>query len=372
MGNIEVMKRVFFSRLFFLLMGSASAQEIPVLMRLTANAQMDTTGCNFVCELSSLAFEEVMQNKLELWDSPEKETRISPLSLKAICESSGVNMKSDPGLIVYVYEFWSQDKSGLKSRTEGFLFACKKEGAKELSFGYAEYNAIESACLRQKINTNVNGDYNATVASYISSKNYNFHILQFNGKVLSGVEESDQILSLYRKGRTFNAYRGNNLPVQVRLVQMQLENDLRTTSAEVFASTYFILRLDSFFHSNEEFLYNILPDSLHTLLRKDWKVTDLSITEIWRKDEAGITSAIVGMRLFIDGNILPEIPYHQLVNLELDMYGKSWSEWLTSHAYAYKITSINNQPLGKADAILYRKALYGSEWNRLSDFVKYY
>src|SRR6187551_874104 len=127
--------------------GNCLAAEIPVLLRLTSAAQTDTTGCNFVTELSSLVYREVMAGRTKLWDSPEKELRIAPASLQAICEGSRVQMGADSGQLIYIYEYWEEQKEEIKSRTLGFLFSSRSPNGKEISFGYVEYSDIETACL---------------------------------------------------------------------------------------------------------------------------------------------------------------------------------------------------------------------------------
>lgn len=353
--------------------GSLRAVEIPVLLRLTSAAQTDTTGCNFVTEFASLAFNEVIAGRTKLWDGPAKEIAITPSSLQAICNSSGVVMGADTGQLIYVYEFWEEEKDNIKTRTQGFLFSAKDRSGREISFGYVDYSDIESACLRNQITTNVNGDYGATVASYVSSKNYNFSLLQFAGQVVTGVEESDEILSAFRRGRTFNIQQGNLIPVQRKLLRLEMTADPDDLSGEALLSRQFILRLDTFLHANTEFLYNHSSDSVHALFHgTTWKLSKVQLTEIWRKDQSGISSSLAGMIFFIDGNPLPEIPYRELVGLDFIIYSQPFATWLSKHDYSFRILSINDQLLGRADAVLYAKALKNAAWNRLSDYVKYY
>jgi hypothetical protein len=353
--------------------GSLSAVEIPVLLRLTSASQTDTTGCNFVTEFATLAYNEVISGRTKLWDGPAKEITITPASLQAICTSSGVVMGADTGQLLYIYEFWEEEKENIKTRTQGFLFSARDRSGREISFGYIEYPDIETSCLRHQIKTNVNGDYGSTAAAYVNSKNYNFNLIQFAGQVITGVEESSEILSAYRRGRGFNIQSGNVIPVQRKLIHLEITSDPDDASGEALLSKQFIVQLDSFLHANVEFLYNNSADSLHKLFyKRTWNVTKVQLTEIWRKDQSGISTSLVGLILYINGNPLEEIPYRNLARLDFVIYNQPFISWLSAHDYSFRILSINDQSLGRADAVLYAKSLKNAAWNRLTDYVKYY
>jgi hypothetical protein len=372
MKGIIRLIRLFISFIFFCSF-PAGAAEIPVLLRLTSAAQTDTTGCNFVTEFATLAYNEVISGRTKLWDGPAKEIAIAPASLQAICTSSGVVMGADTGQLLYVYEFWEEERDNIKTRTQGFLFSARDRSGREISFGYIDYTDIETACLRHQIRTNVNGDYGSTAASYVISKNYNFNLSQLAGQVITGVEESSEILSAYRRGRGFNIQSGNVIPVQRKLIHLEITSDPEDVSGEALLSRQFIVQLDSFLHANTEFLYNNTADSLHALFQgKAWKVSRVQLTEIWRKDQSGVSTSLVGMSLYISGKPLEEIPYRNLAGLDFTIYTQPFITWLSAHDYSYQILSINDQAVGRADAVLYAKGLKNAAWNRLSDYVKYY
>jgi hypothetical protein len=362
-----------FSLLFLLqaLFVSTFAAEIPVLLRLTANEQKDTTGCNFVYELCGLMHDEIMNGKLELWDSPSKDLKITPASLKAISNSSGIALNSRDNQMIYLYEFWNDERGELKSRTQGFLFTSKDANGKEISYGYVDFSSAEASCMRYRVKANVNGDYNSTAASYLASKNFNFNIIQFNGKVISGIKESEEILSAYVKGRNFNAQQGNVTDVKLKLVEYTLEPDPAT--AEGLAAKNIINVLDSFLHANIEILYNHGNDSLLNVMQgKKWKISRVDVREIWRRDNNAVNSSLVGMTLYINNGKIAEWPFRLLSTLELDFGGLSLMNRLAIKDFAHRILKINEEEISRGDAMLYRKALNETAWNRLSDYVKYY
>lgn len=362
--------------IFFLLLICTDVQKvkaaIPVLLRLISSAQHDTTGCNFVAELSSLAYNEIRAGKLKLWDGPLHELEITPASLEAICKAAGVKMGVDSGQLIHIYEYWEEKKESINTTTSGILFSARDRNGKDVSFGYIDYADFETACLRHTIKTNVNGDYHATIATYLSSKNFNFSLIQFNTDVVSGVEESSRILSAFRKGRSFNIQKGNLIPVQLKLVKLEIYSDTSESAEEASKSAQFLAKTDSFFRENEEFLYNSVEDSLHSVFQTRWKITGMQVTELWRKDESGISSTVTSVTLIINKKEMTEIPLRLLAGLDFMVSGQPFTEFISRHSYQYRLLSINDQELGRTEAVLYSRALQSAAWNRLSDYVKFY
>ena len=168
------MRKILVFILLYCICGVADAQ-IPVILRVTASEQEDSTGCNFVKELARISYDAIINGKAKLWDSPSKEIQIFPASLQAIEKSSGTQFISQE--VIFIYESWSNSNRDLKSTTQGFLFSNKSSNGEEVAYGYVDYNDLQDVCLRYRINTNANGNYNANLANYIYSKNYNYKIL---------------------------------------------------------------------------------------------------------------------------------------------------------------------------------------------------
>lgn len=372
---MESIKRKRIAFYFFLLLlgtnASIFAAEIPVLLRLAAKEQQDTTGCNFVYELCSLMHDEIMNGKIELWDSPARDLKITPSSLQAISNSSGIPLNSKDNQMIYLYEFWNDERGALKSRTQGFLFTAREANGKEISYGYVDFSSAEASCMRYRVKANVNGDYNSTAASYLSSKHFNYNIIQFNNQVISGVKESAEIISAYVKGRIFNAQPGNEKEVKLKLVEYTFEPDPGTP--EGLAAKKIITGIDSFLHANIEILYNHGNDSLLNVLQgKKWKITRVDVREIWRREQNSIGSSLVGVSLYINNMKIPEWPFRILTTLEIDFEGLSLMNRFAIKDFAHRILKINEEEISRGDALLYRKALNETAWNRLSDYVKYY
>ena len=68
--------------ILFLLFCSLSAHEVfgeavPVLLMIRSSEQSDSSGCNFVEQITSIVYKEIIENRLKLWDSQQKEIQIT-------------------------------------------------------------------------------------------------------------------------------------------------------------------------------------------------------------------------------------------------------------------------------------------------------
>src|SRR5688572_18577178 len=198
------MRRILFLSVIleFCLVILASAQDTPVLLMLRRSEQSDTSGCNFVEELTRFVYNEIIANKVSLWDSPSKEIRITGTTLQEIEKNSNTSFIEQEN--VFMYENWGNNKKEIVTKTLGFSFANRTGATEEVSYGYVDYKDLNELFLKNKINTNANGIYSSTYTTYVLSKNFAFNIVQFAGKPVTSVAESEDIKRTYLKGLKFN------------------------------------------------------------------------------------------------------------------------------------------------------------------------
>ena len=77
------MKRLLLFLLVFtgLNVSKAAEEAVPVMLMIKSSEQSDTSGCNFVEELTELIYNEIINKRVILWDSRSKEIALTPATL---------------------------------------------------------------------------------------------------------------------------------------------------------------------------------------------------------------------------------------------------------------------------------------------------
>lgn len=353
--------------LCILITASCCEAQIPVLLRVLNSEQNDTTGCNIVKELAAVTYNEIMNGHVRLWDGPTHELQIFPQSLISIETSSHTSFKSCE--TVYIYEFWTTDKT-LKSVTQGFMFTGKDASNQDIGYGYVEYKDLEQAFLINRINVNANGNYNANLASYLNNKNYNFRIIQYGTQVISSVNESADLIHSVSRNRKWNPSSFSTTEIPQKLVKWLVNNDTLAGGDKAVAAQHLIAAVNEFLHSNEEIVYNNGAD--HLVHENNWNVTRLDVVELWKKINGEVLSDLAGITVYINGEPMPEFPYRDIAKFDLKVDGISLNDFLRRKGFYYTILSINDQPVQRSASPMYQKALLTFDWNKLTEYVKYY
>lgn len=365
------MHRIAIILLLFCLHGNLSYAQIPVLLRATASEQEDSTGCNFIKELTRISYDAILSGKAKLWDSPQKEIQIFPSSLQAIEKSSATLFINQE--VVFIYESWTNSNNNLKSTTEGFLFSNKSSNGEEVAYGYIDYNDLQAVCLRYRINTNANGNYNANLASYIYSKNYNYKILQFARKVIDNAAESNRIKDEFIGDAKFNLTSFSATEIPQKLVVWSLDFASTLTGSKADSSRKLVNAISKYLYENEEQLFNLGGDKIQTSLQKGkWKITRIEVSELWKKVNGTIGYDPTGITIYINETPLAEILYKDMMKMEVMVEEKNWIDYIREKNFAFNIISINNQEVVRSQSYIYQKALQTYNWNKINDYVKFY
>jgi|GEM_PF-1487721 len=345
-----------------------AAVEIPVLLRLSRAEQVDTNGCNFVEEITSVIYKEIVAGRVKLWDSPAKEIQITGITLQELEKNSGTSFTAQE--IIYIYELWQSSRKLLTSSTLGFNFSNKNPSGEDVAYGFVEYSSLRDLFLRTRINTNANGDYSSTYASYVNNKTYNYNIIQFNGKVISDVNESIRIRREFIGNQRFNAATFVfNEPD--RHISYTVENNSTFKSDKSDASIKLLSEVESYLTENQEIFYNYGGDKILSYFQKNLlKVTRLDFTEIWRKTGDSITMETRSMVVFVNDSALSPISMREMIKMEIKIGEESLAEFIRKKQFSFVITQINSQKIGRKDAFLYYKALVSADWRRLTEYVK--
>ena len=352
------------------LLPALAADNIPVLVMLRKSEQVDSTGCNFVEQLTSLIYREITENRVKLWDSPQKEIQITGNTLKEIEKNTGVLFT---GLeTVFIYETWENTRKEILSQTLGFSFVHRSSSDEEVAFGYVDARDLTELFLKSKVNTNASGTYSATYTNYLLSKNYVFNIVQFEGKSVKSMSESDDIKRNFIRGLPFNQSLLGYYPPD-KFVTYIIDTFSEGTDDKSKNSKALVKAIEDFFYNNQEVFFNMGGDMITSHLQKNkLKVTKVEVNEIWHKINDEVTSEPKSMTIYVNDSALNEWSTKAMADLEITVEEKSIPEFLKSKNFSFIITRINSQVIKRKDSFLYYKGLMAADWNRVIEYVVNY
>ena len=82
--------------------------------------QKPSHGCNFVEQVSSVVYKAILERKVKLWDSPQKEIQIMPAALMEIEKNAALTFNELE--TVFIYEVWEQSRKEITTKTVGIAF----------------------------------------------------------------------------------------------------------------------------------------------------------------------------------------------------------------------------------------------------------
>lgn len=365
------MKRWIAIVLFFVLSVAKVQAQIPVILRVTAAEQADSIGCNFVQELCRITYDAILSGNVKLWNSSNKEFHIIAQSLKEIDASANTSFLNQE--VIFIYEMWSNSNKELKSTTSGFLFSNRNSKGEDVEYGYVEYTDLQEFLMRERVVTNANGNFNSNLASFLNSKNYNYQFLQFAGKVINNITDSKKIRDEYIGNQRFNisAFSLNEVPQ--KLVVWTLDKSTEAPSEKVNHGNDLLTAINEYLKNNQEVFFNLGADKLPNFTQKTkWKVTKIEVNELWKRVGGDILYDPLGLIIYINDTPLSEIPYKDLLKLEIKVNNLLLINYIRLKDFNYVIRKINQQEITRSQSYLYQKALIQSPWNKLTYFVENY
>jgi len=343
--------------------------QIPVILRVKAAEQIDTTGCNFVNELTRITYDAIISGKAKLWDTPEKEICILPSTLKEIEKSSSTNFVEQD--VVFIYELWQNSNKVLKSTTNGFLFSNTDNLGNSVAYGYVDAKDLEEVFIRSRIQTNANGNFNSNLTSYVSSKQYNYKFLQFAGKVIDNASESQLITDQYIGSTKFNTAEFSMYEIPQKVVNWSIER--KKAGSDSSSANLLLNAIEMYLQDNKEILFNLdVEKKFSHFSMNSWSVSGVKVKELWKKINGQILYDPISLTIFINDVPLEEVLYKDMVSMEITIVNESWIDFIKEKSFLYVINKINSQDIPRTESFQYQKALLTFDWNRITDFVKYY
>lgn len=367
MPRIKVLALLIFLQLTSLF---AIADEIPVLLMLRRSEQVDTSGCNFVEQVTALVYKEIIENRVKLWDSQQKEIQITGSTLKEIEKNSGVSFLNQE--TIFMYELWENNKKEIVSKTLGFSFVNRSNSDDEVSFGYVDFKDLNEIFMKNRINTNANGVYSSTYTTYLLSKNFAYNIVQFAGKQVKSLGESDEIKKSFLGKLRFNTSLLGYYPPD-KLVSYLIDTFSEGTDQKSVNSRNLVKAIEEYFLANQEIFFNMGGDRITShIQRNKIKVTRIEVNEMWRKVNGELQFEPKSMLIFVNDSALNEMSPHAIADMEITINETNLTNFLKEKSFNMIITKINSQSIRRQDSYLYYKGLMTAEWNRVINYVVNY
>ncbi|HNQ12335.1 MAG TPA: hypothetical protein PKH65_03675 [Bacteroidia bacterium] len=353
-----------------LLTFSANALPTPVLLKLNRAVQVDTTGCNYVEQLSELLYDEIVSGRVKLWDSPEMDIQITGDALQSIERATRTSFSKSE--FVFIYELWESNRDQLTSETLGMRFSSLNEDNKMIEYGFVEYKSIRELMYRTRLKTNANGDFEATFAYYLNAKLFNFSLVQFGSTIVKSFEESSGILNNFCTNKRFNR---NDLFYDDPVKQIIYVIDRKSIGQdELSGNTKLILEsFEQFFNNNKELFYNLGGEQIQSHFnKKKLQINRIEVSELWTRKENRIQYDLRSITIYFDDIALNTIPVRDFMKMDLLINSEAAMEVFKAKQFNFVIKQINSQTIEARHAYLYLKALNTYNWSRLSEYVDNY
>lgn len=340
---------------------------LKVTLVLKRSEQPVSSGCNFVKEVTRIIYDEVMENRLKIWDSQNKELAFSAATIKSLEKTAGIKFVDLE--TIYMYETWTQAKKEVFTNTMGFYFAHKDQRGLETVFGFVDYAALNDLFSKTKINANASGNFNFTFESVIKSKVFHFQILQLGDRIMKTANEAQEAKISFVGDRTFNetalGYHPSEKQITYFIDQLSDDNDTRSLNSKRLGRL-----LEEFFIRNMEVYYNWGGSRVSShLVRNKLKVTNIEVLEIWRKVGSEILYEPRNVVIYVNDSPLDEVNGKNISEFEFrygetDLFG-----FLRTREFNFIITKINSESISRVESNHYLKGLTDGDWNKLHDFV---
>ena len=340
---------------------SYAYRDKPVLTHLNENEQRDTFGFNLVKSLPKLVYSLVKDNKVKLWDSPQKTIQITFSTLSNIERSSNTLFIETKDL--FFNEVWSSTRKKTTFNIIGFSFINKNEKGNSVSYGFIDMEDIFTVLVDSIIPTNANGSFNISYLDALYSRNYHFNVVQFGNSTF----KNDLSKSLQVKEKAFTNKRIINkvtLPTAKRVVY----EVLNTEKSEAFYKA-----MQGFLNDNPEFFFNNGGNKIftHLLPNLNFSISKIEITEVWDKVNGLTTYNPQFIQLYFNNIPLPPIAVEEFTKYRLKIAFQDVKSALRIKDFNYILQKINHDEIPPTQSGKYIRAFENYFWTQITEYVKY-
>lgn len=357
----------------FVFVGVLLATEVcgytnkPVLVNLNINRQSDSMGFNMVYELQNHCYKHIMAGTLKLWDSPQKNIRISPSALQAIEQSSETHFNKTAN--VFFHEFWSSGRNKTTFTIVGISFI--NDGKKgKVSYGYIDlkesWNTLSSIILE----CNVNGPSEIKLTDAFYSRNYNFNVVQFGKRQFAKKPEN----AIQIRDKAFYGKRDIEGLFSIPQSKDVYYKIVAHTDDLDDPGNMIMTNMQRFFNENKDVLFNLGADNYHDYktLKNDVLVTGIEFHEEWKQRGKVIEYEVKDIVIYINNKPLNRITADVVYEWGLLYRFKTMEDLIQEKSYDMVLTRINSTLIPEWDSHKYLKALNVYNWSQVSRYVQFY
>jgi len=339
----------------------------PVLVNLNINRQSDSMGFNIVYELQNHFYKHIIAGTLKLWDSPQKNIRISPSALQAIEQSSDTRFNKTAN--VFFHEFWSSGRNKTSFTIVGISFINDGSTGK-ISYGYVDlkesWNTLSSIILE----CNVNGPSEIKLTDALYSRNYNFNVVQFGKQKFTKKPEK----SIRIRDKAFYAEREIEGLFAIPQTKDVYYKIVAHSEDADDPGNMIMSNIQRFLNENKDVFFNIGGDKYYDYktLKTDVLVTGIEFHEEWKQLSKGIRYEVKEVVIYINNKPLKSIAADIIYGWELLHRFKTMEVLIQEKSYDIILTRIKSTLIPEWDSHKYLKVLNVCKWSQVSRYVQFY
>jgi hypothetical protein len=359
------MKKLFF--IFFIFPLFLRAEEIPVLLFLSTYDQDDSLGFNLVQSLPEFVYDQIIDGKVSLWDSPKKEDRIEAKTLQQIEKYAQTSFKVTNQL--FIYEKWTKDRKSLSVHPVGFYFSSKKPDGEEVAYGFVDYSELDSVFQFTIVPTNADGNCSMTYDDVLKQKLYNYNIVQYGGKRVESVAEAIQIKNDIKPLLPTKKWSEKD---DCKIVNYMIEDSTGSKDRTYIQSRKFLSAVSKYLTETPELFLNIGGDKLTTDPSKfKINVNKVEMEEYWVRKDSVIDYSLYSMVIYVNNTPLTALSLEEIQQLDFLIGFRSVNDFLKEKEFYFRILKINSQEIPAEKSSAYLNGIKELRWSHVIEWAKY-
>jgi hypothetical protein len=329
----------------------------PVLVHLNRTNQHDTIGFNLVEEIPQLFYRRILNNEITLWDSPNKQAKISPEALVAIERSTSTSMLNLKDL--FLNEIWKHFKRDFEFNIIGFTFINNNEGGQKVIYGFVDAEEVKLLLKSMIIPTNANGTNHLTYWDALYSAAYTFNVVQFGKNSF----QKNMMQSLELENELFR-----NPKIKSNKITLKEQKEVHFMLPNHENNKVLFESLSAYMNNNREFFFNQGGSDIYSPFdpSKKIEISKIEVVELRQKVNQFQQPYIQKLIIYVNGKPLNDLDNTTIGKLDMYIDFKSVSEYLNSHQNLIILTKINNQDVPAVFSSYYLNSLVKDDWNKIT------
>lgn len=310
-----------------------------VLLSINAHNQPDSLGYNIVLDFPKFLYPKIMDGLINLWNSPDKEVKISPGALASIQKNSNTSFENLQN--IFVHEIWELNNNFLDVSIVGFSFINKTDDG-SVSYGFIDYDDVKPFLSKINIPCNANGFVNITYEKVLKKMEFNFAIIQFGNDDFKDSPEKSVKIKKYLFANPKVKYSPDvKKNEKYKLIRYEIYNIDSPQNAILFSS------ISSFFKENLEQFYNLGADKDYNYLEKNPELlfSKIKVTEIIKYNKENVNSKISSVQFIMDDKSLPVCTLDLINQMGITVNFKPFAEFIIEKNYELNLTQVNNEDI---------------------------